>query len=583
MYTGTYARRSILQATGGVLLAGLATQSTTAQAVTGPSVYLSRSESIYAVDADTGDEQWRFTGDATFYSSPTVVDGTVYVGNSDQTLYAIDAATGEEVWAYTDPTHEIRSSPTVVDDTVYVGGSPFGDGTVHAVDAATGEQRWRFTAPQNRAPATPTVADGSVYISGGTGTVYSVDAETGQQTWSYTFADAEIDSRPTVADGTVFVGTDGFVLRAIDADSGDEQWSVDNYSGIISAPTVVDGTVYAGAGPYNDAGPLFAVSAATGDVEWEYPTPGGIEGGPTVADGTVYVGTQAGTLHAVEAATGDEQWVFTRSDARFGGSVPTVLDGAVYVNAEAGNAYAVDAATGEQLWSFTSGTGSQSSPTVVTDPETGDSSGSRVRLGTLGHTDYWASRADSDVALRLNNVGSSAWEGTTIVGDAISFDADAENPTITLQSGTRYFIENGGWPTHPLEFRDGSGGVLLSQDATGQLEADSAIAWTDTGDTLAFTLTEELGQQLSTYACTVHASMQGSITRSSAGGGGGGGEAPSDPQERALQIAGKDSAEEVTQNDVTAAITRFNRGEPANDVAVEQDDVTTLITLFERN
>jgi hypothetical protein len=63
----------------------------------------------------------------------------------------------------------------------------------------------------------------------------------------------------------------------------------------------------------------------------------------------------------------------------------------------------------------------------------------------------------------------------------------------------------------------------------------------------------------------------------------GNGEAPSDPQERALQIAGKDSAEEVTQNDVTAAITRFNRGGSVNGVTVTQNDVTVMITLFERS
>jgi hypothetical protein len=34
---------------------------------------------------------------------------------------------------------------------------------------------------------------------------------------------------------------------------------------------------------------------------------------------------------------------------------------------------------------------------------------------------------------------------------------------------------------------------------------------------------------------------------------------------------------------VTIAITLFERGNQANGIDIEQDDVTTLITLFERN
>jgi hypothetical protein len=50
-----------------------------------------------------------------------------------------------------------------------------------------------------------------------------------------------------------------------------------------------------------------------------------------------------------------------------------------------------------------------------------------------------------------------------------------------------------------------------------------------------------------------------------------------------LQITGKTSTSELTQNDVTAAITRFARGQSVNGVDITQDDITALITLFERD
>lgn len=58
---------------------------------------------------------------------------------------------------------------------------------------------------------------------------------------------------------------------------------------------------------------------------------------------------------------------------------------------------------------------------------------------------------------------------------------------------------------------------------------------------------------------------------------------PTDPTERVLQITGKSDPSQLTQNDVTATITRFNRGQSVNGVTVTQNDVTAMITLFERN
>lgn len=58
---------------------------------------------------------------------------------------------------------------------------------------------------------------------------------------------------------------------------------------------------------------------------------------------------------------------------------------------------------------------------------------------------------------------------------------------------------------------------------------------------------------------------------------------PQDPTQRALRISGKQDPTQLTQNDVTAAITRFSRETAVNGINIRQDDITTLITLFERN
>ena len=79
---------------------------------------------------------WNYTTSNGVWSTPTVVDGVVYVGSEDivytgipygqglqyyyaGNLYALDAVSGAKLWNYSIPVGE--SSPAVADGIVYVG------------------------------------------------------------------------------------------------------------------------------------------------------------------------------------------------------------------------------------------------------------------------------------------------------------------------------------------------------------------------------------------------------------------------------------------------------------------------------
>jgi acyl-CoA hydrolase len=139
---------------------------------------------------------------------------------------------------------------------------------------------------------------------------------------------------------------------------------------------------------------VFAVDAATGDGEWVFDEPSDrVFSSPTVDNGIVYVGSTDESVYAIDADTGDEVWEFIGG---FGGigqveASPTVHGGTVYVCSFDGVVYAIDADSGNSEWAFTDPEGSiRSSPTVVENPGSGDSVGSRVSLGTLGHHHAWA-------------------------------------------------------------------------------------------------------------------------------------------------------------------------------------------------
>jgi outer membrane protein assembly factor BamB len=346
---------------------------------------------------------WRHqTGDRVD-SSPTVVDGTVYIGSINKRMYALDAETGERDWQSKIAWGGIDSAPSVVDGTVYVGG--YSLGRIHRLDAQTGEVRWEseHTGSTIEGFESPTVDDGTVYATSRS-TLYAFDAKTGNTQWTHPlYPDGSgtigFQSSPTVVGETVYTGSEDGTVYALNATTGDKRWQFETGTDVDSSPTITDGTVYVG----SNNGNVYALDARTGDKEWRFETGDTVWSSPTVEEGIVYVGSADGNLYAIDDETGTERW---RVDTgAISSSSPTVVDETVYVGSNSGTLYAVDTA-GETEWTLETGGQIKSSPTVVdgtlyvgsrdgavyavdTD-QTGSSEGSRARLGTLGHHNTFA-------------------------------------------------------------------------------------------------------------------------------------------------------------------------------------------------
>ena len=120
--------------------------------------------------------------------------------------------------------------------------------------------------------------------------------------------------------------------------------------------------------------------------------------------------------------------------------------------------------------------------------------------------------SSADVTVTINNVGTSAWEVTSVEG-ASGVAGSGENPTLTLEVGTRYRVDNNGGSAHPLGIGNASDEYLLNQnqDESGSLESDSGIDYEEDSDGITFTYAQSLADAVATYRCTVHASMEGDV------------------------------------------------------------------------
>jgi eukaryotic-like serine/threonine-protein kinase len=279
---------------------------------------------LYALNRENGELRWRFDlesgalerhlppyGYDYMHSSPVYADGTVYIGSASGSLFAVDASTGEEVWRF-QTRGAVRSTPLVANGMVYFGSW---DGLVYTVDVATGEEVWRYNTG-GAVQSSPTLGDGKIYISSRSAKMFALDAQTGKRQWRYQHEDGSwIESSAVYLDGVLYVGSsDATKLLAHDAGSGEVLWSFRTEGWSWGTPTVADGSVYIGsisAPSYADSmqANFYAVDRQTGEEQWRF-TPeaidgfvgGGVFSRAVVVDGVIYVAALDGYLYGLESA-----------------------------------------------------------------------------------------------------------------------------------------------------------------------------------------------------------------------------------------------------------------------------------------
>jgi outer membrane protein assembly factor BamB len=208
-------------------------------------------KSLFALNATTGSKIWNYTTEGKVTSSPAIADGRVYFESWDGNIYALDALTGTKIWDYSlnAPSYNMDSSPTIVDGRVYVGAHE----NIYCLDALTGNKMWNYSISGVR--SSPAVANGYVYV--GDDKTYAFNASSGAQVWNATEGSS---FAPAVADGLVYV-SDSVRIVGFNVSTGNEVWNYTfsptvNYAD--SSPAIVDGVVYAAGG---DA--IYAFGAST--------------------------------------------------------------------------------------------------------------------------------------------------------------------------------------------------------------------------------------------------------------------------------------------------------------------------------
>jgi polyvinyl alcohol dehydrogenase (cytochrome) len=323
----------------------------------GDKIYASGPSYVIAVDAATGQEQWRTSVGST--GSLAFDDGTLYIDNNTANIVAINAADGKMLWSkktHATETADGSSSPLVAGDVVLIGGSSGSieliggafRGFMSALDKKTGDIKWStYTVPENAKGASiwsspsADVAAGIAY--GATGNNYGApatdssdsiiafDLATGAIKWKAqrvmndTFGgglggvgpDSDFGANPvlyeTMVDGKMTkvasAGTKGGTAHAIKRDDGSLLWTrtlgtgqADGSFGVFVNSTWTGKYMLMAC---NEGGPatLYALDGATGDIKWMRKLTGQVWGRMSSANGLGFVGTGT-NLEVFDVETG---------------------------------------------------------------------------------------------------------------------------------------------------------------------------------------------------------------------------------------------------------------------------------------
>ncbi|MFC2140440.1 PQQ-binding-like beta-propeller repeat protein [Candidatus Auribacterota bacterium] len=267
-------------------------------------VYTNIAGYMVAFDINTGKEKWRFEAGSNIYSSPIIKNGLIYFGASglpmvemisgiifqpkikkfqtDQAyLFAIDAKTGKQKWRFKTK-GEIRSSPAIYNDVLYFGGHA----GLYALNIENGKQKWLFKTANRGIFGSPIVSKGTIYVGARDNNFYAIDAKTGKEKWKFYTRDSIASGvGAVISNNTIYFGTtDNFY--ALDTKTGKKLWEFKTY-GDITTPIIEDSVVYFGAGDN-----VYGLGLATGEKRFFFRTgeKNARISGPVIVNDVMYIG-----------------------------------------------------------------------------------------------------------------------------------------------------------------------------------------------------------------------------------------------------------------------------------------------------
>jgi len=243
-------------------------------------------DTIYCLDAETGEEVWTFTYDEATgipNSTPTIDGKYLYTLSREGLVLCLNIKKGKEKWRRDIPKelkdmipgYGYAGSPLIEEDLVILNARSTGI----ALHKKTGKVVWVSPIPKPRYSAgyaTPVLVnyDSHKYVA-----IFNwdglnfVEFQTGRVLWSYEWPYyTEIVADPLIIGDKIFISSGygvGCALLKINTDKPEVIWRNKNMSNHVSSCVQIDGYIYGIHGNIGGWLPFRCIDVSTGEVMWE--------------------------------------------------------------------------------------------------------------------------------------------------------------------------------------------------------------------------------------------------------------------------------------------------------------------------
>ena len=210
------------------------------------------SGNLYALNSKTGELVWKKFLDAeVIHSSPSFYKGKVYVGTEGTALsntlpshlFALDAETGNEIWKFqvdfiSGKLNLVHGTSAISDDVVYFGSE---SGYFYALAYDSGELVWKKKIAlgdkfMGGVSAPPALSEGKIFITTWEGNLFALNQEDGEILWQKNFdtSSQEGDAVAITGNGLVCI-TVNEKFSCLDENSGEVVWQKQFLGGTSAA------------------------------------------------------------------------------------------------------------------------------------------------------------------------------------------------------------------------------------------------------------------------------------------------------------------------------------------------------------
>lgn len=294
---------------------------------------------VYAVDAETGKERWKFEVGGAISGAPVIANGKVYIGTegAEEDFYCLDIQTGNLIWKQL--VSWVWGSANFSDGLVYVPGV---DGYVNCLDGDTGAIVWRYRTERSTC-SEPLIIGDYVYFGSWDHYLYKFHKKTGEYIWKYQLSGGSDSGSPISGEGKIFLPVGGGTFRCLDPETKTVEWTPKLTGKMYNVtPGYHDGTVFLsclngrGLGGIPIGAEVFSVDSSNGELNWTFNGGGGLTGPIIGANDRVYfASTVSPYFYCVDRkgngdGTTNLLWR-VRMDNKVEESVPALYKGKVYI------------------------------------------------------------------------------------------------------------------------------------------------------------------------------------------------------------------------------------------------------------